>query len=363
MSALLWGNVFMARNVVLGALVLLGFGATTLRADDQVLAELYGRGVHAFYAEKYEDAHEYLSQAIDKGTQDPRCYYFRGLTYALTGRDEEAAADFKKGAEVEATAADQLYNVSRALQRVQGEVRLQIEQHRQSARLAARDLAAKRARARYEQFLKDEQEGLLKPDTAPIAPRPVSPDSGALKDPFGDEAPVPSVASDSAAGATPPDAGPSATPPAVATPPAADPFGAPPSATPATTQPAARDPFGAPATAPAAAPGTAGDKRGALRGLFRALRGTVPTPAIPGVPGGAGDDPFGAPGNDPFGAPPAGNDPFGAPPAGNDPFGAPPAGNDPFGAPPAGNDPFGAPPAGNDQFDAPPADIPPPRGE
>ncbi len=372
----------MAKNVSLAA-ILLGLCASVslVQAQDAILSELYGRGVHAFHAGKYDVAHDFLSQAIEKGTQDPRCYIFRGLAYTQSGRPEEAAADFKRGAELEAGDVDQFYNVARALQRVQGEVRLTIEKHRNEARIAAQEVAAKRARAKYEAFLNDEQRVLLAPSGAVQPVVPEASGTANVNDPFGagstGPAPAGAPATAAAPSAVPAEATTTtdATPPAAGTadpfgatpqPPAADPFGALNTNPPATTAKPA-DPFApAAATPPATAPATAGggSKRGALGGLFRALKGTVPTPSlpggIPGLPGGpgAGNDPFGAPagpGGDPFAPRPGGNDPF-APPGGaapgGDPFGAPPAGADPFGAPPAGGNPPASPP-GNDPFDKP----------
>ena len=62
----------MVRNLTLlvGALVLPS--AVSLHAEDAVLGQLYGSGVHAFYSRDYLKSHEYLTTAIGGGTQDPR---------------------------------------------------------------------------------------------------------------------------------------------------------------------------------------------------------------------------------------------------------------------------------------------------
>ena len=67
------------------------------QAQDGVLSQLYGNGVHAYFAGDYAKAHELLSSAISSGWRDPRCYYFRGLSYWKLGRPQEAAADFQQG--------------------------------------------------------------------------------------------------------------------------------------------------------------------------------------------------------------------------------------------------------------------------
>jgi Flp pilus assembly protein TadD len=110
----------MARSIVFGIAVLLMLGpaVSANRAQDSLLQEMYGQGVHAYFAGKYDQAHELFSTAIDQGSQDPRCHYFRGLTYAKLGRPDEAEADYKRGAELEAGGAAVQIDVGQALQRV-----------------------------------------------------------------------------------------------------------------------------------------------------------------------------------------------------------------------------------------------------
>ena len=64
----------MSRNVLFGlvALALSGLVATEAKAQEDLLAELYGRGVHAYFAKEYVDAHEQFTAAIDGGSADPR---------------------------------------------------------------------------------------------------------------------------------------------------------------------------------------------------------------------------------------------------------------------------------------------------
>ena len=130
---------------------------------------LYGQGVHAYYNGDYESAIRYLTATISKNTDDPRSYYFRGLANAKLGNDKASLADLKKGANMEALAPyGGAFQVSTALQRIQGQPRLQIEKLRKQARL---DLAAAeklRLQARYEQQQLDEATALRKPvQTAP----------------------------------------------------------------------------------------------------------------------------------------------------------------------------------------------------
>ena len=176
----------MARSIVYGIAVLLMLGpaVSANRAQDSLLQEMYGQGVHAYFAGKYDQAHELFTTAIDQGSQDPRCYYFRGLAYAKLGRPDEADADYKRGAEFEAGGAAVQINVGQALQRVQGNLRLQLEEYRYSARLAARLKEVKEKKERYEQMQRNEPNVLRStppPAAASEAPKPPAPDA---TDPF-----------------------------------------------------------------------------------------------------------------------------------------------------------------------------------
>jgi tetratricopeptide (TPR) repeat protein len=109
-------------------------------ADEPVTQQLYGGGVHAYFTKQYAEAHDLLNTAVDNKTEDPRVYYFRGLARWQLGRPDEAKQDFEAGATLEATASDDLYNIDKALERIQGKPRLAIE----DARRAARNVAARK---------------------------------------------------------------------------------------------------------------------------------------------------------------------------------------------------------------------------
>lgn len=237
-------------------------------AQSGVLAELYGSGVHAYYSHDYAKAYELLSRAIEGGINDPRAYYFRGLTSIATGRPDEAEGDFHEGARIEALGTFGPA-VGRALTRVQGTQRMQIERIRQQARLEYQAEAAAQAQRRYSETQAAEAQvlrGQPRPRTAPAVPgrrpAPVAPAPANVPSPFDDGA---------MAGGQPKVESPDA------------------------LQDTQVDPFADDDAAPPAAAGQ-------------------PAATEPAAPA----DPFGAPaGDDPFGAPPAGDDPFG-----DDPFGS-----------------------------------------
>ncbi len=114
-----------------------------------LLLQLYGRGVHAYHAGDYFEAIAQLSGAIDAGSGDPRCYYFRGLARLATGQRLAAEDDFVQGARIEAIDTSGSYDVGPALERVQGADRILVERHR--ARGHAQVEAQRRA-ARQRRF-------------------------------------------------------------------------------------------------------------------------------------------------------------------------------------------------------------------
>lgn len=120
------------------SLSLLAGSASAVRAD--ILDELYGSGVHAYFAGQTDKAEELFNEAIQSGSRDPRVYYFRGLNQIRSqgGQVEIGAADFEQGAILEAQ-GNKVGEISRSLARVQGPARLAIETARRRARLAAKE--------------------------------------------------------------------------------------------------------------------------------------------------------------------------------------------------------------------------------
>lgn len=359
----------MARRIWILCLSLICLGiavpAPAQESVEGVLEDLYGRGVHAYFEHRYEDAHGLLTNAITSGLKDPRAFYFRGLTLSRLGRPDEAQAEFATGAEHEATAAEPV-NVGKSLERVQGADRLRIEQHRRAARLALHNKQEAAAKARYEERIRAEERVLL-PRRRPAngaAPPPAA--EADETNPFGTRpAPLPAAPGEArpaapvkpdttepkpvepapAEPAEPVPAEPKPAEPKPAEPASDDPFAEPKPTTPKPAEPkpaASDDPFGADAKpaepkpaepaepapdaepAPAnAEPAAAADspaasaepKRGSILGsLFRAVKASIPdAPAAGTTPPAAvkpaGDpnapDPFGAPADKPASSPAA----------------------------------------------------------
>ncbi len=392
----------MCRKVALVAGIFVLMTAHLAIADGILLSDLYGSGVHAFYRGDYRGAHADLTAAIQEGSTDPRAYYFRGLAYLRLGREQEAIADFQKGAEHETGESAGVYSVSRSLERVQGPARRLLERYRASARVTAHQRQETQRQLQYQKRIAAEDEVLRKAPAANLEPTPKETPSnqptasGEGNDPFATPAPTPSPKKQPAENANPsepmkptteanPFEPPAPAPKPETKPPAedsSDPFGGAPAPVPMAppeNKPApGDDPFGAaaPSSAPSAplassetAPSNNGAANGAtvkptrngLSGLIKSIAGVssnassgllsaLPDLSIPRVPGGFGGPAAAppAPMRDPVAAAapsdtPVSDDPFGSPPP-SSPAPAPtptPPGNTP---PSNAEDPF-APPA------------------
>ena len=296
--------------VLAGGLILLC--TVPLAAQDAVLSQMYGSGVHAFFSGDYGQAYEHLSTAVDGGTADPRCYYFRGLTFLQLGREEEAKLDFEQAAQLEAEDINKFYNVSRALERIQGSTRLAVERYRVKARMEGMQREEERRKERYGKIRAEEKRVLdVQAEAAPATPPdvPAAPQPASITDPFGLGAtPATSVGPDDVpakpAEPAPPVAEPAEAP---AAPAQEDPFAVPapgmekaPAATPPAEGPAAAKPAPAEVPGDASASGVFGAMQKAVSkavGGEEAGEPAAPAPAKPAAAGEAeaADDPFAQP--------------------------------------------------------------------
>ena len=201
-------------TLLLLTLLAAGFGSGRANGQDMVLVQMFGSGVHSYFAGDYQHALSDFSSAIDAGSTDPRAYYFRGLAARRMGKNADAQKDFERGAELEAKAADRFYPVSRSLERVQGLDRIALERHRAQARAVAYQEKQKREQARYERLLRAEETVLR---AAPVAIPPAAPQAPAAAP----AAPQPAATVDDPFAAPADDAAPKAAP----QPAEEDPFG------------------------------------------------------------------------------------------------------------------------------------------
>ncbi len=141
-------------------------------AQDPILAELYGSGVHEYFSGGYQKAIADLSEAADGGTKDPRVFYFRALAWLRLGDTPKAQSDLATGAKLESADVNQFYPVSKSLERVQGSGRLMLERYRVQARAEAYRRQERRNLARYEAQRKAEAE-VLRATPPPPSPAEV----------------------------------------------------------------------------------------------------------------------------------------------------------------------------------------------
>lgn len=150
---------------------------TGVSAQNAVLAQMYGKGVHAYYACNYAAAREYLSMAINGGSNDPRAYYFRGLVAYAQGNTFEAESDWQQGARLEAQGKSNPY-IGRSLTRFQGTGRLKLEEIRQKARLEYATIQAARSNQRIQEINHSAiQNNVVNPPVTPPPPAVIPSDA------------------------------------------------------------------------------------------------------------------------------------------------------------------------------------------
>ena len=116
-------------------------GALASQGNAQVvLDQAYARGVHAYFAGQTDRAIEWLDQALDADSKDPRVLYFHGLAMIQQsgGSIDAGIGDFEEAANLEINAG-RVVDVGRALERIQGATRQEIEDIRLRVRVANKD--------------------------------------------------------------------------------------------------------------------------------------------------------------------------------------------------------------------------------
>ena len=139
------------RSWTLAAMVVCSISGLANAQDP--LDENYGRAVHSFFRGDSYKAQELLDEVVAAGSQDPRVFYFRGLAASRNGFTDQATADFNEGAKLEVS-GKRVVNVGRALERIQGPTRIEIEKARLQARLDARSRILELDRTRYDALQK-----------------------------------------------------------------------------------------------------------------------------------------------------------------------------------------------------------------
>lgn len=211
------------RFLLPAGLVALAVVPGQLPAQEAELAQIYSDGVHAFFRCDPNQSKQFLDNAITHGSRDPRVYYFRALAQHELGDSIAFEEDVRMAATLEIQGSG-TYDIGRALERIQGARRLELERLRRETHL---NLAKQRptrdpGRSPADPF--------TNPNPVPDFGRQLPPDE---TDPFKDDAEEPKM-----------EEAPDEEPKAEETPPAAEdqPFGEEPAADePAADEPAADD--------------------------------------------------------------------------------------------------------------------------
>lgn len=206
-------------------------------ADGPVTAGLYHEGVKAYFSGDAAKAAEVLGSATQAGSNDPRAYFFLGLAQNRLRKGKDAEASYRRGAELESQSYNNFYNVSAALERVQGDERRVLETYRAAGRKQALAAVEKVRMERFRRFNPEEavagpanpSDGQAAPSatvggvlsTPPAASTPAATAPATSDNPFG----APAAPAAQPPGAQPPAAQPPAAQPPAAQPPSANPFG------------------------------------------------------------------------------------------------------------------------------------------
>jgi hypothetical protein len=146
----------MFRAFVLLVGCLASLWAVSSQAQEAALGQLYGKGVHEYFAGDYANASQRMTSLITAGSRDPRVFYFRGLACMKLGQTQEAKTAFSKGAQLESKDINKYYDVARSLERVQGSERQLLESYRVKARIAAFAESERLRKVRYEAIKREE---------------------------------------------------------------------------------------------------------------------------------------------------------------------------------------------------------------
>jgi hypothetical protein len=166
-----WRELIMRRRFfVVFSLAWMALAANS-QSQELALLDLYGQGVHAYFSGDTDTSLRNFNAAVAGGSRDPRVFYFRGLAYQRVGWESQAEADFRQGGMLEASDADRYYDVSRALERIQGSGRMALERYRAQGRVAAIRRAQEQQLLRYQQ-MRSAEPGV----TIPVGPPPELPE-------------------------------------------------------------------------------------------------------------------------------------------------------------------------------------------
>ena len=93
----------------------------------------FGNGLHLFWEHQYAQAEAQFKQAMDYFNQDARYAYFLGLAQLAQNtklKRDQAYFSFEQGARLEAQGRPSIGEINTSLERVQGPIRLLLNDYR-----------------------------------------------------------------------------------------------------------------------------------------------------------------------------------------------------------------------------------------
>ena len=142
------------RGFALFLIVACLFSGQASAQTESTAAQLYGRGTYAFNAGQYADAIVAFDQMEQAATDDPRVFFFRGLSHLRSGNEAAATTDFQTASKMELTVSGRSYSVPKALERIQGQDRILIERYRRAAK---KTWEADQNKRRQDEFLAEKE--------------------------------------------------------------------------------------------------------------------------------------------------------------------------------------------------------------
>jgi hypothetical protein len=91
----------------------------------------YGKGLHEYWQGQYAAAEDDFAKAVAAFDQDARYHYYLGLSRLQQGNEGAALRDFQKGARLERENRPGPRLVNASLERLQGQLRFQLDEYRQ----------------------------------------------------------------------------------------------------------------------------------------------------------------------------------------------------------------------------------------
>ena len=111
---------------------------TAPRRPNPFMAEqFYGKGLHDYWAGKFDDAEKQFETALGYFKDDARFFYYFGLTCLQQGKRAEATEAFQKANELESKSRPSSAQINAMLERVQGTARQAIDQAREHPQVEA----------------------------------------------------------------------------------------------------------------------------------------------------------------------------------------------------------------------------------